>query len=94
MTPLRASTYLTLDEALVSRTARAGEVSDGGSLPELLFRNLGERPVLLVEGEELVGVKQNRAFNNDLRCWTLYGCTRCSARPELPAKWDSLSSIR
>ena len=26
-----------------------------GSVPELLFKNLGEQPVLLVEGEELVG---------------------------------------
>ena len=56
-------TYLTLDEALKSATARVGEVSDGGSVPELLFKNLGERPVLLVEGEELVGAKQNRTLN-------------------------------
>ena len=56
-------TYVTLDEALKSATARVGEVSDGGSVPELLFKNLGERPVLLVEGEELVGAKQNRTLN-------------------------------
>ena len=29
----------------------------------MLFRNLGDKPVLLVEGEELVGAKQNRTFN-------------------------------
>ena len=56
-------TYLTLDEALESATARVSEVSDGGSVPELLFKNLGDRPVLLVEGEELVGAKQNRTLN-------------------------------
>ena len=56
-------TYVTLDEALVSATARVSEVSDGGSVPELLFKNLGDRPVLLVEGEELVGAKQNRTLN-------------------------------
>ena len=56
-------TYLTLDEALKSATARVGEVSDGGSVPELLFKNLGDKPVLLVEGEELVGAKQNRTLN-------------------------------
>ena len=39
------------------------EVSDDGSVPELLFKNLGDRPVLLVEGEELVGAKQNRTLN-------------------------------
>ena len=56
-------TYVTLDEALESSTAQVREVSDGGSVPELLFKNLGERPVLLVEGEELVGAKQNRTLN-------------------------------
>ena len=29
----------------------------------MLFRNLGDKPVLLVEGEELVGAKQNRTLN-------------------------------
>ena len=48
-------TYVTLDETLESVTAQVSEVSDGGSVPELLFKNLGEQPVLLVEGEELVG---------------------------------------
>ena len=55
--------YLTLDEALASVSAAVGEVSQGGSVPELLFRNLGDKPVLLVEGEELVGAKQNRTLN-------------------------------
>ena len=56
-------THLTLDEALKSATARVSEASEGGSVPELLFRNLGNKPVLLVEGEELVGAKQNRTLN-------------------------------
>ena len=55
--------YVTLDEALESATAQVSEVSDGGSVPELLFKNLGDKPVLLVEGEELVGAKQNRTLN-------------------------------
>ena len=56
-------TYVTLDEALESATAQVSEVSNGGSVPELLFKNLGEQPVLLVEGEEVVGAKQNRTLN-------------------------------
>jgi hypothetical protein len=32
-------------------------------VPELRFENLGEAPVLLFDGEELVGAKQNRALN-------------------------------
>ena len=55
--------YLTLDEALAASAAQVSEVSQEGSVPELLFRNLGDRPVLLMEGEELVGAKQNRTLN-------------------------------
>ena len=55
--------YLTLDEVLAAGTAQVAEVSHDGSVPELLFRNGGNRPVLLVEGEELVGARQNRTLN-------------------------------
>ena len=58
-----ARAYLTLDEALASTLAQVSEVSNGGSVPELIFRNLSDKPVLLVEGEELVGAKQNRTLN-------------------------------
>ena len=86
--------YVTLDEALVSGTVRVSEVSDGGSVPELLFGNLGKRPVLLVDGEELVGAKQSRTLNNDLRFRTLYGCTRCPTRSEIHTRWNSRTLIR
>ena len=55
--------YLTLDEALAERVARVTEVSAGGSVPELRFENGGAEKVLLVDGEELVGAKQNRVLN-------------------------------
>ena len=55
--------YLTLEEALANGLARVREVSEGGSVPELLFQNLAELPVLIVDGEELVGAKQNRTAN-------------------------------
>lgn len=55
--------YLTLDEALASETARVSEISDSGSVPELSFLNDGAEPVLLLDGEELVGAKQNRVLN-------------------------------
>ena len=58
-----ARAYLTLDEALAAASAAVSEVSEGGRVPELLFKNLGDKPVLLVEGEELVGAKQNRTLN-------------------------------
>ncbi len=55
--------YLTLDEALQQNAARVTEVSEGGSVPQLLFRNLGGQAVFLLDGEELVGAKQNRVLN-------------------------------
>ena len=57
------SDYLTLDEALKAGTARVTEVSEGGTVPELQFLNEGDVPVLLLDGEELVGAKQNRVLN-------------------------------
>jgi len=55
--------YLTLDEALAAGLASVTEVSEAGSVPELLVKNLAKRPVLILDGEELVGAKQNRIVN-------------------------------
>ena len=55
--------YLTLDEALKEDKARVTEVSDAGTVSKLLFKNSGESKVLLVDGDELVGAKQNRIIN-------------------------------
>jgi hypothetical protein len=55
--------YTTLDEALREGTARVTEVSKEGSVPELSVVNEGDRPVLLLDGEELRGAKQNRVLN-------------------------------
>lgn len=55
--------YLILDEALAKGTASVSEISDAGSVPELMFVNKGDWPVLLVDGEELIGAKQNRILN-------------------------------
>jgi hypothetical protein len=55
--------YLTLDEAIGTGSFKVTEVSESGSVPELLVWNdLGD-PVLIVDGEELVGAKQNRIVN-------------------------------
>ena len=55
--------YLLLDEALASGLAEITEVSEQGSVPDLKFINRGPKPVLIVDGEELVGAKQNRIVN-------------------------------
>lgn len=55
--------YLTLDEAIATGSFRVTEVSESGSVPELLVVNDLVEPVLIVDGEELVGAKQNRIVN-------------------------------
>lgn len=55
--------YITLAEALNAKLAHIEEVSQGGSVPELLFRNDGDLAILLLDGEELIGAKQNRVLN-------------------------------
>jgi hypothetical protein len=55
--------YLTLDEALAAGLASVTEVSESGSVPELLVKNGAAKPVLILDGEELVGAKQNRIVN-------------------------------
>ncbi len=55
--------YLTLDEALAGKSAHITEVSESGSVPELSFVNEGDKAVFLLDGEELIGAKQNRVLN-------------------------------
>jgi hypothetical protein len=55
--------YLTLDEALERHLARITELTEGGTVPELRFDNLSDQRILLLDGEELVGAKQNRVLN-------------------------------
>jgi len=55
--------YLTLDEAMARKKVKITEVSAGGSVPELQFVNGDDRRVFLLDGEELVGAKQNRVLN-------------------------------
>jgi hypothetical protein len=55
--------YDTLSDAVRAGTLHITEVSAAGSVPELRVVNDGKRPVLIVDGEELVGAKQNRIVN-------------------------------
>ncbi len=58
--PLR---YMMLEEGMRKNLVRIREVTKGGSVPELVVENKAEVPVLIVDGEELVGAKQNRVAN-------------------------------
>jgi hypothetical protein len=55
--------YLVLDEALATTRFRITEVSESGAVPRLLALNWIDSPVFLLDGEELVGAKQNRVLN-------------------------------
>jgi len=58
--------YITLREALQRGVFSVTEVSEGGSVPELMVVNKGETAVLLLDGEELRGAKQNRILNTTI----------------------------
>jgi hypothetical protein len=55
--------FLTLDNALAIGALTVSEISEGGSVPELKVVNKSDQKILLVDGEELVGAKQNRVLN-------------------------------
>lgn len=65
LTSDRASplSYLLLEQGLDKDLVSIREVSEGGSVPELTVENRAAEPVLIVDGEELVGAKQNRVAN-------------------------------
>ena len=62
-TVAKPAAYLTLEEALGAGKCKITEISDAGSVPELFFENLSPDKVLLLDGEELMGAKQNRVLN-------------------------------
>lgn len=66
--PVRASfdgifEYLTLGEAMRSGFLRVEELDEFGSVPEVLVVNRASLPVLIIDGEELEGAKQDRIVN-------------------------------
>jgi flavodoxin len=58
--------YLTLDEALTLNLVTVTEVSEDGSVSQLRVTNLSQTAVLIIDGEELVGAKQNRVVNTSI----------------------------
>ena len=55
--------YLTLEQGLDKDLVQITELDQAGSVPELRLLNKGKKKLLVVEGEELVGAKQNRIVN-------------------------------
>ncbi|MDZ4133933.1 MAG: DUF6569 family protein [Dethiobacteria bacterium] len=55
--------YLLLADALDSGTFQIGEISESGSVNTVLITNMTGQPVLFLDGEEILGAKQNRMVN-------------------------------
>ena len=56
--------YLTLSEGIKSGSVRIAEVSEAGNVPKLFIQNHSTQPLFIMDGEELVGAKQNRITNS------------------------------
>jgi hypothetical protein len=61
--PAAALSYILVDEALKKKEVMVEEVSEGGTVPEIRMTNFSDKTVLVVDGTELVGAKQNRIVN-------------------------------
>ena len=55
-----------LELALDKGFARITETSPAGEVPFLLLENTGDCPIIILDGEEVVGGKQNRIINTTL----------------------------
>tara|TARA_B100000315_G_scaffold135684_1_gene124994 strand:- start:468 stop:1448 length:981 start_codon:yes stop_codon:yes gene_type:complete len=58
--------YLTMKEALDKDLLTVKETDHDGSVPELKVKNKAKIPVFLLDGEELIGAKQNRVLNTSI----------------------------
>lgn len=61
--PPAEPTYLLLEEALEAKLVEVTEIDQAGHVPTIALINNGVLPVLVVQGQELVGAKQNRTLN-------------------------------
>jgi hypothetical protein len=62
-TPLPPRDYILLEEGIAQNLVRVTEVHATGSVPELSVTNDATLPVILIDGEELLGSRQNRVLN-------------------------------
>lgn len=58
--------YAGLAQALGEGTLQVREVSEAGAVPNLMVLNQSNVPVLVIDGEELSGAKQNRVLNTSV----------------------------
>ena len=61
----RTLPYVLMADALATGFLTIGE-KDGGQVPILLAENQGGDPILIVDGEQLIGARQNRMTNRSI----------------------------
>lgn len=61
--PVASADYLPIGAAIRMGVGKVTEISEAGSVPKLTIENLGVIPVLIIDGEELLGARQNRIAN-------------------------------
>ncbi len=64
--PGRSVDYDLSDDAISKGTVTVEEVSESGSVPDLSVENQGNLRVLFLEGQQLIGAKQNRILNTSV----------------------------
>lgn len=58
--------FLSLKKGIEMGLVEISEISESGSVPELKVKNMAVTPLLLLDGEELMGAKQNRILNTSI----------------------------
>lgn len=61
--PSALGSLATLDEALAAEDVVIEETTEEGVVGELSLANHGDLPLFILDGEQVLGLKQNRAFN-------------------------------
>jgi len=64
--PKSGPNYLTMSQGFERQFLSVQEISEGGSVPELSVMNNGDQFILLLDGEEISGAKQNRVLNTSI----------------------------
>lgn len=85
--------YELLEDALKNETAIVTEASTGGSVPELLIENRGDKPILILEGDVLIGAKQNRRDAQGIRSPNPAAPHSSPPRPLRRALWSVLIGV-
>lgn len=90
--PKDSAAYLTLEEALKSKTLLVTEKSDGAQVNTLEIENTGDRPVYIQAGDTVKGGKQDRTIGVDMVLPPRSGKKEIDAFCVEPGRWSRRES--